>query len=98
MVKNLPIRQELQETRLQSLGGKDPLAEGMATHSNILAWRIPMDRGVWWTTVRKFTKSQTQLKRLSTHTHTLHFSATRGNCTTNKTCLNTYLLSAAMSS
>ena len=41
----------------------------MATHSNILVWRIPMDRGAWWATVHKVTKSQTQLKRLSTHMH-----------------------------
>ena len=35
----------VQETRVRSLGGEDPLEEGMETHSNILAWRIPMDRG-----------------------------------------------------
>ena len=33
----------------------------MATHSSILAWRIPMDRGAWWATVYGVTKSQTQL-------------------------------------
>ena len=33
-----------------SLGGEDPLEEGMATHSSILAWRILMDRGAWWAT------------------------------------------------
>ena len=38
MVKNLPATQE---TQLQSLGQEDPLEEGMATHSSILAWRIP---------------------------------------------------------
>ena len=39
--------------QLQPLGGEDPLSweEGMATHSSILAWRIPMDRGAWWATV-----------------------------------------------
>ena len=37
-VKNLPA---MQETRVQSLGQEDPLEKGMATHSNILAWRIP---------------------------------------------------------
>ena len=37
----------------------------MATHSSILAWRIPMDRGAWWATVHGVAKSQTQLKRLS---------------------------------
>ena len=34
----------MQEMWVPSLGGKDPLEEGMAAHSNILAWRIPMDR------------------------------------------------------
>ena len=38
MVKNLPA---VQETRVQSLGQKDPLQKGMATHSSLLAWRIP---------------------------------------------------------
>ena len=32
---------------VQSLGQEDPLEEGVATHSSILAWRIPMDRGAW---------------------------------------------------
>ena len=40
-VKNPPVRQELQETRVRSLGQEDPLEEGMATHSSILAWEIP---------------------------------------------------------
>ena len=40
-VKNLPAVQEQQETRVQSLGGEDPLEEVMATHSTVLAWRIP---------------------------------------------------------
>ena len=44
MVKNLP---GMWETWLQSLSWEDPLEEGMATHSRILAWRIPMDRGAW---------------------------------------------------
>ena len=37
----------------------------MATHSSILAWRIPMDKGAWRATVHDFTQSQTRLKRLS---------------------------------
>ena len=41
MVNNLPTMQEAQELWVPSLGQKDPLEEGMATHSNILAWRIP---------------------------------------------------------
>ena len=40
----------------------------MATHSSILAWRIPMDRGAWQATVHGVTESQTRLKRLSNHT------------------------------
>ena len=35
----------MQETWVQSLGWEDPVEEDMATHSNILAWRIPVDRG-----------------------------------------------------
>ena len=55
-VKNLHA---LQETWLQSLGWEDPLEEGMATHSSILAWRIPMDRGAWWATVHVVAESWT---------------------------------------
>ena len=40
-VKNLPAIQETQETRVQSLGQEDPLEEEMATHSTVLAKRIP---------------------------------------------------------
>ena len=41
MVKNVPAVQEMQETRVQSLGWEDPLEKKMAAHSSILAWRIP---------------------------------------------------------
>ena len=41
-MKNLPAMQEAQEMGVQSLGGEDPLKEGMATHSSILAWRLSM--------------------------------------------------------
>ena len=41
VVKNPPVRQETQETRVQSQGGEDPLEEGMATHCSILAWESP---------------------------------------------------------
>ena len=37
--------------QVRSLGQEDALEEGMATHSSILARRIPMDRGAWWATV-----------------------------------------------
>ena len=45
VVKSPPAMQETLEMRVQSLGGEDPVEVGMATHSSILAWRIPMDRG-----------------------------------------------------
>ena len=58
IVKNLSA---MQDTWVWSLGWDDPLEKGMATHSNILAWRIPMDRGAWQTTVHGVTKSQSWL-------------------------------------
>ena len=51
----------MQEIWVQSLGFEDPLEEGMATHSSILAWRIPMDREAWRATVHVILKSQTWL-------------------------------------
>ena len=56
MVKNPPATWE---TWVLFLGWEDPLEEGMATHSSILAWRIPMDKGTWWATVHGVSKSQT---------------------------------------
>ena len=58
MVKNPPA---IWETLVQSLGWEDPLEEGMATYSYILAWRIPMDRGAWRSIVHRVAKSQTRL-------------------------------------
>ena len=56
MVKNLPA---MQETWARSLGLEDPLAETMATHSNILSWRMPMNRGAWQATVYGVAKNWT---------------------------------------
>ena len=56
MVKN-PLA--MWETWIQTLSWEDPLEEGMETHSSILAWRIPMDRGAWRAIVHGVTKSQT---------------------------------------
>ena len=58
MVKNLPAAQD---TWVQSLAWEDPLEEGMATLSSILAWKIPGDRGAWCAIVHGITKSQIQL-------------------------------------
>ena len=54
-VKNLTA---MQETRVRSLGWEDPLEEGMATHSSILAWRISRTRGAWRATVHGITESE----------------------------------------
>ena len=58
--------QETEETQVGSLGQEDPLEEGLATHSSILAWRIP------WTVepggLQSIgSQSRTRLKRLSTY-------------------------------
>ena len=56
MVKNPSI---IQETWVPSLGGGDSLEDGVSPHFSILAWRIPIDRGTWWATVRGRQESDT---------------------------------------
>ena len=58
LVKNLPV---MRETWVQPLGWEGPLEEAMATHSSILVWRIPMDRGAWRATVHGVAKNWTRL-------------------------------------
>ena len=58
MVKNVPA---MWETWVRYLVWEDPLEKGMVTHSNILAWRIPMDRGAWWATIYGVTTTWTWL-------------------------------------
>ena len=57
MVKRLP---EMQETWVQSLGQEDPLEKEMATHSSILAWRIPQ-RSLVGYTVHEVAKNRLRL-------------------------------------
>ena len=57
-VKNPPA---VQENWVRFLDWEDPLKGRMATHSSILAWRIPMDRGAWRATVNRVAKSWTQM-------------------------------------
>ena len=54
--KNPPAKQEMQETWVLSLGQEDPLEKGMATHSSILAWKNPKDRGAWQAAVHEVAK------------------------------------------
>ena len=54
LVKNPPA---MQETRVRSLNWEDPLEESTATHSSILAWRIPIDRGACLAAVHGIAKS-----------------------------------------
>ena len=59
IVKNVPA---VWQTSFHSLGWENPLEEGVATQSSILAWRIPMDREAWQATVHGFEKSPALLR------------------------------------
>ena len=59
MLKNPPANARAEEMQVQSLVQEDPLEKGMTTHSSILAWRIPMDRGTWRAMVHGVAKSWT---------------------------------------
>ena len=62
--KNLPA---MQEAWVQSLGWEDPLEEGMAAHSSILAWRIRVNPGAWWATYSTWGRKESDTtERLST--------------------------------
>ena len=58
MVENLPA---MQETQVQSLGQADSLEKGMATHSSIVAWRIPWTEEPGGLTVHEVAKNRTQM-------------------------------------
>ena len=75
MVKYLPA---MQEAWVQSLGGEDPLEKEMATHSNILAWRIPWieepggSQSMGLQRVRH-DKTRTKLQLMFNYTHRVQF-------------------------
>ena len=78
VVKNLPTNAgDLREMWVRSPGREDPLEDEMASHSRILAWRLPMFRGAWWATVHRVTKSQT---RLSGRAHTAEMAVSSPLC------------------
>ena len=68
---NPPAMQEMQDTRVQSLGWEDPLEKGMATHSSILAWRI------LWTEepggLQSVAHKESDTTEGTEHTHTSHY-------------------------
>ena len=63
VVRNPPL---MQETWTQSLGQENPLEKELASHSSVLAWRISMNRGAWWATVYRVTRSWTGLQCVQT--------------------------------
>ena len=67
-VKNPPA---MQETWVQSLGREDPVEKGMATHSGIPAWKIPMHRGSWQATVHGVAESDTTEQLSTAHTESV---------------------------
>ena len=76
MVKNLS---EMQETPVWSLGREDPLEKGMATHTSILAWRIPWTEetgGLWSTGLQS---GPTERLSTNAHTHIPLFIRTRSS-------------------
>ena len=86
-VTHLPT---MQETWIQSLGQEDLLEKEMATHSNILAWRIPQ-RESWWAAFHGVTKSQTRLSDFTSLTIYNHKKCLC-NCQSHYVCLQTISL------
>ena len=74
-IKNLPA---MRKTWVRPLGWEDPLEEGMETHSSILAWKIPTDRGAWQVEVHEVAKSQTWLNDF----HSKYLKVFSGFCST----------------
>ena len=61
---HLPMKET--QVQVQSLGGEDHLEKETATHSSILAWKLPMDRGTWRAAVHGVAKNQTWLSDWTT--------------------------------
>ena len=70
------------QTWVWSLGWEDLLEEGVATHSSILAWKNPMDRGAGWATVHGVTKEADETSQLSNHKQGTHHKACSRSCKT----------------
>ena len=66
MVKNLPA---MRETWVRSMGWENPLEKLMATHSSILAWRVPMDRGAWYQGYSPWGHKESDMTEMTKHTH-----------------------------
>ena len=69
-VKNLPAMQETQETRFYPWVERSP-GGGHGNPVQFFCLEIPMERGAWQATAHRVAKSQTRLKQLNTHTHSI---------------------------
>ena len=92
VVKNLPAVQEAREMQVRSLDQEDLLEEGKATHSSILVWRIPMDRGAWKATVHGVIKNWTQLNSLTTTNMQFNMKFSMVSSTSPPTLQHTHLI------
>ena len=72
LLGKLELYIQLQQTRVQSLGGEDPLEEGLATHSSVLAWRIP-----WTEEPGRLQSIGLQRDRKSTRLNSSHWNKSR---------------------
>ena len=63
----------MQEMWVQSLGQYGSLEKGMATHSRILAWRIPWTEGAWWTIVHQIAEESDMTYRLNSSNYKFSF-------------------------
>ena len=74
----------MQKTWIQWLGWEDSKGEGMAIHSRILAWRIPMERGAWRARVHGVAKESDTTEQLSTTPQTKYMDKTQKTMKNNK--------------
>ena len=80
------------ETQVRSLGEEDPLENEIATHSSILAWRVPMDRGAWWATVRRVAKSWTHLSLSAIPSLQMYLREMKAYMCTKKICTKIFIV------
>ena len=80
------------ETQVRSLGEEDPLEKEIATHSSILAWRVPTDRGAWWATVHRVAKSWTHLSLSAIPSLQMYLREMKAYMCTKKICTKIFIV------